>query len=65
MAKKTCSQRLRGVLFYLWLAKPAPKEDFSNYYEGVMESLIEKFKEKLPGSAMPEYEEDLYKQFYS
>lgn len=43
---KSSSQRLRGVLFVLW-KQLGEKEDFNNYYQGVMEKIINHFKEKL------------------
>lgn len=43
---KTPSQRLRGVLFVLW-EQTGAQGDFDTYYRRIMESLINKYKEKL------------------
>lgn len=43
---KTPSQRLRGVLFRVWQQKGGTT-DFESYYRITLESLIEKYKERL------------------
>jgi hypothetical protein len=46
MGTKTPSQRLRGVLFRVWQQKNS-STDFESYYRVTLESLIDKYKEKL------------------
>ncbi len=43
---KTPSQRLRSVLFLIW-EKTGKREKFQNYYDSIIERLIESYKEKL------------------
>jgi len=44
--KKSPSKRLRNVLFVLWKQQKLDK-DFETYYNGIMEKLIDHYKEKL------------------
>lgn len=44
--KKSQSQRLRAVLYRLW-ERTNQQEEFHNYYNRVMEKLIDEYKEKL------------------
>lgn len=46
LGDKTPAQRLRGVLYRLWEAKPEGME-FEVYYRVKMEKLIDAYKEKL------------------
>ena len=44
---KSPSQRLRAVLFLLHKQKGGKPEDFNEYYDNVMEKLINKYKDML------------------
>lgn len=46
--KKSPSQRLRAVLFVYWKDVKGGKGDFNAFYRQCIETLIEKYKEKLP-----------------
>ena len=43
---KTPSQRLRSVIYLIW-DKLGQKEDFNDYYNEIMEKLINQYKQKL------------------
>jgi len=45
---KTPSQRLRAVFYRLWESQDKPGENFTTWYTGKMEQLIDHYKEKLP-----------------
>lgn len=45
---KTSSHRLRDVLYVLW-KQLGEKGDFNSYYQGMMDKVINHFKEKLEG----------------
>jgi hypothetical protein len=49
-AKKqpTQSQRLRATLYILWESKPAPKQEFEQYYRERMDDIIQTILDKIP-----------------
>jgi hypothetical protein len=57
---KTPSKRLRNVIFVLWRQMKDAKKtqmNFEDFYRGQIESLIDKYKEKLEPSETMGYEE--------
>lgn len=47
MPAKTCSQRMRNVLFILWQQSPEGFKDFDSFYKYKMEGYINAIKENL------------------
>lgn len=47
---KTPSQRLRAVLYVYWKEKTEHKVPFTQFYAGIIERMIEAYKEKLPNN---------------
>lgn len=47
MPAKTCSQRMRNVLFILWQQSPEGFKDFDSFYKYKMEGYINSIKENL------------------
>lgn len=47
MPAKSCSQRMRNVLFVLWQQQPEGFKDFEGFYKWKMEQYIEQIKSNL------------------
>jgi hypothetical protein len=47
MPAKTCSQRMRAVLYVLWQQQPEGFKDFETFYKWKMESYIDQIKSNL------------------